>query len=103
MTRQKLPDKCDLCGKEISSETQYVMEAYQGKNTFGDIRIRAKSKLDVCHPCWLEICKNGYMPNFVKELKNPQYKAGSKLAAEKYYIPYPEIEPQSTIDAVAKQ
>ena len=99
MTRQKLPDKCDLCGKEISSEMQYVMEAFQGKNTFGDIRVRAKTRLDVCHPCWLEICKNGYQPNFIKELKNPQYRAGSKLAAEKYYIPYPEIDPQEKIAA----
>ena len=99
MTRQKLPDKCDLCGKEIASEMQYVMEAYQGKNTFGDLRIRAKSKLDVCHPCWLEICKNGYKPNFIKELKNPQYKAGSKLAEEKYYIPYPESDTQEKIVA----
>ena len=92
MTRQKLPDICDFCAKEIDSETQYTLEAFQGKSTFGDIRIKDFNKLDCCHKCWLEICTNGHKPKLVKEQKNPGWVPGSKKANEKYYVPV--IEPE---------
>ena len=87
MTRQKLPDNCDFCGKEIQIESnQYVLELFQGRSTFGNQRIRAKNKCDMCHKCFLDMAKIGYKPDFIKEQKNPQWVSGSKLASEKYFI-----------------
>ena len=95
MTRQKLPDKCDLCGKEITSEMQYCSEWYQGRSTFQSPRTRLKELLDCCHPCFIEICKNELKPTWIKENKNPQYVAGSKEASKKYWIPV--VEPSKVV------
>jgi len=92
MTKQKLPDICNFCGKEIKSETQYISQWFQGKSTFGETRIRMKELLDCCHECFLNICKTGLKPNFVKEQRNPQWVSGSKKAAEKYFIEVQEPE-----------
>lgn len=98
--KQKLPDKCDMCGKEITSETQYTSQWFQGKSTFSSPRIRAKKTMDTCHPCFLEICKIGYKPEWIKEIKNPQYKKGSTVPEEKpYYIEVIEPDPQTKIEA----
>ena len=92
MTRQKLPDICNFCGKSIESEKQYVSEWFEGRSTFGNERTRAKSHMDCCHKCFTEICSNGYKPNFIAEIKNPNYVAGSKEASKKYFIPKPETD-----------
>ncbi len=97
MTRQKLPDICNFCGKSITSETQYVLELTQGRSTMPQIRIRANSYLDMCHPCFMEVAKNGYEPQFIKEQRNPQYRPGSKLASEKYYIPIDDSPKQEVL------
>ena len=88
------PSICDGCSKPITEETQYVMEVYQGKRTFGDEIIKASSNIDFCHPCFIKVCKNGYLPKWKKMSKNPQYVAGSKNPTEKYWITssYEEIE-----------
>ena len=96
--KQRLPDVCDFCGKEIKSELQYASEWFQGKSTFGENRIRAKIKADCCHPCFVEICKTGYKPTWIKEHRNPQYVAGSKKAAEKYFVAVEETEQQTIED-----
>ena len=85
MTRQKLPDVCNFCGKDIDSEMQYVSEWFQGRSSFGEKRVRLKEKLDACHKCFLEICENGLKPTWIKEQKNPQYVKGSTVAEEKPY------------------
>ena len=85
--KQKLPDICDICAKDIDTEMQYTFEVYQGKSAWFNaqgIRIKAKQRIDCCHPCWLTICKNGYKPNFIKEQKNPNYVKGSDKEDEKY-------------------
>ena len=99
MTRQKLPDICNFCGKDIESEMQYCMEIIQGRSILPQIRTKAKTLADMCHPCFMEIAKNGFKPNWLKEQRNAQYKAGSKLAAEKYYIPVAEPNVQEKITA----
>ncbi len=93
MTRQKLPDICNICGKNIESEKQYCMEAFEGRSTWFNAkqeRTKAKNKIDVCHPCWLSICKTNYKPDFIVEIKNPNYVAGSKDLNKKYTIVKPE-------------
>ena len=99
MTRPTLPDICDICGKEIDSEQQYCAELFQGRTTFSDDRVRAKKRLDICHPCFMKICENGYKPNWLAEIKNVNYKPGSKLASEKFFTPKPEPELQTKIEA----
>ena len=80
------PNICDGCSKPITEESQYVMEVYQGTRTFGDEIIKASKNIDFCHPCFISICKNGYLPKWKKMNKNPQYVAGSKDPDKKYWI-----------------
>ena len=103
MTKPKVPYTCDFCAKEISSEKQYVLEAFEGKSSFSDPRIRAKSKLDCCHKCFLNICENGLKPTWIKEQKNPNYVAGSKKGSGKeYYILVQEPNPQQKIETTVQ-
>jgi len=74
-----------MCGKEITSESQYVFEPYQGKKTFADEIVKGKL-IDCCQSCFLKITKNGYKPQWEKKRKNPNYVAGSKVAGERYWI-----------------
>ena len=53
MTRQIVPRICDVCGKPITSEMQYMFEVYQGSTTFGDEVIQGKS-MDICHTDFLK-------------------------------------------------
>ena len=102
MTRQKLPDLCNFCAKEINTEQQYTLEAFDGRSTWFNTkgeRTKAKSKLDMCHACFLEVCKNGFKPNWVTEIKNPNYVAGSKEADKKYSIEKPQPVVQEKIVA----
>ena len=99
--RQILPDICNFCGKDISSEIQYSSEWFQGRSSFGQNRIRLKERIDCCHTSFMEVCKNGLKPTWIKEAKNPQYRPGSKLASEKYYIPTVEPEVQQKIPTEA--
>ena len=73
MTRQKQPIICDSCAKEISSQMRYSLQFNQtnaekpsSKGSF----ITSSSKADMCHPCFLEVCKNGYKPKWVRKVKN---------------------------------
>lgn len=85
MTRQTLPEVCDLCAKDIKSGQQYVFEVFQGKKTFADELTKGKT-MDCCHTCFMKACKNGYKPDWKYQVKNPNYKPGSKVANEKYWI-----------------
>lgn len=99
MTKQKLPDICNFCGKEIDSQMQYVSEWFQGRSSFSDPRTRLKEKLDCCQKCFIEMCKIGKLePTWIKEQKNPQWIAGSKKAEERYFIQVqdPELQPTDT-------
>ncbi len=90
MTRQKHPDKCDFCNLDIEvGKVQYSLEIKMndGTTSFNE-QVRAKNRLDMCNPCYIErIAKGGYQPDWIREIKNENYKAGSKKANEKYFIP----------------
>ena len=98
MTRQKLPDLCNFCGDEIKEGKQYVSEWFEGKSTFSDPRVRAKNKMDSCHKCFLQICERGYAPEWIHEMKNENFKSGSKKASEKYFIPVPDPTTQEKLE-----
>jgi len=73
MTRQKQPIICDSCAKEISSQMRYSLQFNQtnaekpsSKGSF----ITSSSKADMCHPCFLQICTNGYKPKWVRKVKD---------------------------------
>ena len=90
MTRQKMPDKCDFCGLEIEIGTnQYILELMKndGTTSFND-RIRAQNKIDMCSSCYIErLSKSGYEPKWIREIKNDNWKSGSKKSDERYFIP----------------
>ena len=73
MTRQKQPIICDIDGKEISSAMKYSLQVNQTNtekpSTKGSF-VTSTTKLDICHACFLEICKNGYKPKWVKKVKD---------------------------------
>ncbi len=76
------------------------MEAFEGRSTWFNSkgeRTKAKNKIDVCHSCWLSICKTNYKPDFIVEVKNPNYVAGSKDLNEKYTIVKPEPHNQEKL------
>lgn len=97
MTKKRLPDVCDLCGKDIESEKQYVSEWFEGRSTFGDERSRAKNKVDCCHKCFLAICEHGYAPEWIHEIKNVNFISGSKKANDKFFIPKPDPSTQEKL------
>ena len=86
MTRQIVPRICDVCGKRITSEMQYMFEVYQGTTTFGDEVIQGKS-MDICHTDFLKFCKTShYKPQWIKKQKNPNWVRGSKKPEEKFFL-----------------
>ena len=93
MTRQKKPDLCDLCGKEIASETQYMFRVSE-KHPWGSALVTEGANMDVCHPCFLEICKQGYKPKWKYLQKNPAWIKGGKepWTVERDMQPKPEQE-----------
>ncbi len=99
--KQKLPDICDLCAKDIDSEMQYVFDVTQGKSNWfnsAGIKIVAKGVIDCCHACFLNICKNGYKPKWVKEQKNPQWVPGSKKGSGTEYSIQSPIDEQKPLE-----
>ncbi len=92
MTRQKHPDKCDFCGLDIDlNSIQYLLEIKlnDGTTSFNE-QVRGQNRIDMCKACYIErLAKSGYEPNWIREIKNENYKAGSKKASEKYFIQKP--------------
>lgn len=76
MTTKKVPVNCDFritedCKKTdgiITSEMRYKAQFSQvGKRAKkGDQRkfIKADNNADCCHPCFISICKNGFIPDW---------------------------------------
>tara|TARA_R100001143_G_C3273533_1_gene93320 strand:- start:286 stop:540 length:255 start_codon:yes stop_codon:yes gene_type:complete len=64
MTRPKIQNICDFCGKEIAIDSQeYSVEFGQKGISQVPARKFVKAKgADMCHPCFLNVCKNGYKP-----------------------------------------
>ena len=70
MTRKNVPRTCDLCGKDILSEQQYKMQFSLRGGKRGEFTKGADG--DCCHPCFLNVCANGYKPNWIQMYKDPQ-------------------------------
>ena len=88
MTKPNIPYTCDLHGGEINTEKQYLFEVYEGKSSFGKERVKG-SNMDICHKCFMDICKQGYVPNWKYSIKNPLWVKGGK---EAYWLDKPETD-----------
>ena len=77
MTSKIVPRTCDLCAKDITSEKKYRFQVTE-RTTKGDYSeatiVKCKNDADMCHPCFLEMCNNGYKPNWIKVVKNDEGK-----------------------------
>ena len=94
MTRTRNPDRCDFCGKNIDSgDTQYCMEVYRGRTSFSRGDLTQGKNMDMCHKCFLEVCKQGYEPKWETTIMNPNWERGAKKGTGKEYrIPKPETD-----------
>ena len=61
MTRPKIQNICDFCGKEIAIDAQEYSVEFGQKNVGRGKFVKAKGA-DMCHPCFLEVCKTGFKP-----------------------------------------
>ncbi len=71
MTRQSLPDVCNNCAKEITGmayTVQYTQNLPKEDRVKGEF-VKTNDKADQCHACFLEVCKTGYKPNWIKMVK----------------------------------
>ena len=72
MTRKTTPVICDFCAKEITSIMRYTCQFNQvdtEKSTKGQF-VTCENKADMCHACFVEVCENGFKPNWVKKVKD---------------------------------
>ena len=70
MTSKPSPKFCDHCGLEISSEEKYKVQFTKAGTKQGEF-IKCTTKADMCHPCFLIVCKNGLKPIWVTMQKLP--------------------------------
>ena len=68
MTSKPSPKFCDSCGLEIASEEKYKIQFTKAGTKQGEF-IKSMTKGDMCHPCFLLVCKNGYKPQWVTMMK----------------------------------
>ena len=72
MTRPKILNICDFCGKEIAIDAQEYTAQFSQKGAGKGKFVKASNKADICHPCFLEVCKTGYKPDWVTLRKNDE-------------------------------
>ena len=73
MTKPKIANVCDFCGKDISTEMEYSLQINQkGKKGAKGKFVKADNKMDMCHVCFLECCKMGYKPDWTTLSKNAE-------------------------------
>lgn len=66
---------CDGCGKKCKEGSQvYKLQLSQRahEDSIKGVFIKANNDADLCNTCFLNMCKNGYKPNWVKLQKNEQ-------------------------------
>jgi len=69
MTRKIVNPICDLCAQEVTSEQRYrfdIMQTGNGKGRF----VKCDNSADMCHPCFLKVCSNGFKPKWIIGIKN---------------------------------
>ena len=73
MTKPKIANICDFCAKDITSEMEYSLQINQkGKKGSKGKFVKADNKADMCQPCFLDICKNGYKADWTTLKKNAE-------------------------------
>ena len=75
MTSKITPRTCDFCAKDITSEKKYRAQINE-RSKKGDYAeatiVKCKNDADMCHGCFLEICENGYKPEWIHVVKNDE-------------------------------
>ena len=93
MTKPTIPYTCDLHGGEITTEKQYCFEVYEGKSSFSKGEQTKGKNIDCCHKCFMDICKQGYVPNWQTTIINPNWERGAKKGSgHEYRIAKPETD-----------
>jgi len=72
MTRPKIQNICDFCGKDIAIDAQEYTAEFSQKGAGRGKFVKATPKADVCHPCFLEVCKTGFKPVWQTWKKNDE-------------------------------
>ena len=71
MTTQRLPSICDFCAQEIVSEMKYRLDINQkSKVSMKGQFVKCSNSADMCHPCFIKVCTNGFKPKWVKLVKD---------------------------------
>ena len=75
MTSKKTPRICDFHGGDIESEESYRLQISK-RTQKGDFpeatMVQCDHDADMCHGCFLEICKNGFEAKW-KQLVKPDH------------------------------
>ena len=87
MTKPKPKVTCDIHGGVIDSEKSYTFEVYEG-SPWSKTQIKGQN-IDCCHKCFLDICKQGYVPQWKTTVKNPKY---TKTNDEPYRVELVETD-----------
>ena len=72
MTRPKIQNICDFCGKEIAIDSQEYTVQFSQKGAGKGRFVKDENRADMCHPCLLEVGKNGYKFKWVTLKKNDE-------------------------------
>ena len=67
MTSQKMPRICDFCAKPIVNGKEYKTQISERNSevTKKGQFVKVKNEADMCHNCFMNICKNGFKPKWV--------------------------------------
>ena len=68
MTSKQTPRVCDFCATDIMSEMKYTLQLSQRGGIKGKF-VKCDNNADMCHDCFLKICKNGFKPKWVTLVK----------------------------------
>jgi hypothetical protein len=71
MTRKIIAPVCDFCAKDIVSEMKYGVDIVQRNGVKGTF-VKCDNSADMCQDCFLQVCRNGFKPKWIKGIKNPQ-------------------------------
>ncbi len=75
MTSKIQPRTCDFCGHDIESEKAYRAQISE-RTKKGDYKeptmVQCDRDADMCHTCFLEICKNGFEAKW-KQIVKPDH------------------------------
>ena len=71
MTSKKTLKVCDFCAQDIKSEMAYNIKIAQRPLEYvkGKL-VKCDSEPDMCHPCFMKICENGFKPEWTTLIKD---------------------------------